>query len=130
VRPRRPAALLALLVLTGLAAAAPATAKSRHFQTPSHKIACLYDSKGGPGPHIRCDALFLNDVAFFLDRSHKGKRRHATDTVADPNAKVLAYGKSLELGPFSCASRRTFLKCKSRESGHGFKLSRQSQKVF
>ena len=125
----RPAALLVLLVLLGLTAA-PATARSRHFQTPSHRIACLYDSKGGPGPHIRCDALFLNDVAFFLDRSHKGKRRHATDTVADPRAKVLSYGKSLELGPFSCASRRTFLKCKSRESRHGFKVSRERQKVF
>jgi hypothetical protein len=107
-----------------------ALAKTRHFQTPSHRIACLYSSKGGPGPFIRCDALFLNDVAFFLDRGHKGKRHHATDTVADPRAKVLAYGKSLELGPFSCASRTTFLKCKSRESRHGFKLSRESQKVF
>jgi len=122
--------LTAALICTALAAPVPALAKSRHFQTPSHKIACLYDSKGGPGPHIRCDALFLNDVAFFLDCSHKGKRRHATDTVAEPNAKVLAYGTSKRLGPFSCASRRTFLKCKSRESGHGFKLSRQSQKVF
>jgi hypothetical protein len=120
----------ALIVLALAVVASPASARTRHFQTPSRKIACLYESKGGPGPHIRCDALFLNDVAFLLDRTHKGKRHHATDAVADPNAKVLAYGKSLELGPFSCASRRTFLKCKSRDSGHGFKLSRESQRVF
>jgi hypothetical protein len=119
-----------LLALILALAVPPAMAKSRHFQTPSHKLVCLYESKGGPGPHIRCDALFLNDVGFFLDRTHKGKRRHVTDTVNEPGAKVLAYGKSLELGPFSCASRRTFLKCKSRRSGHGFKLSRGRQRVF
>jgi hypothetical protein len=119
-------ALLAVLALV----APPAVAKSRHFRTPSHKIACLYQSKGGPGPYIRCDALFLNDVGFFIDRSHKGRRRHVTDTVNDARAKVLAYGKSLRLGPFSCASRHTFLKCKSRKTGHGFKLSRERQRVF
>jgi uncharacterized protein DUF6636 len=121
--------LVALFVLA-LAPAPSALARSRHFQTPSHKIACLYQSKGGPGPYIRCDALFLNDVGFFLDRTHKGKRRKVTDTVADPNAKVLAYGHSVELGPFSCASRRSGLKCKSRTSGHGFKISRQRRTVF
>jgi uncharacterized protein DUF6636 len=121
---------LSALLALALAAPPAALARTREFQMPSRKIACLYESKGGPGPHIRCDALFLNDVGFFLDRTHKGKRRKVTDTVADPNAKVLAYGHSLELGPFSCASRRSGLKCKSRTSGHGFKISRQRRRVF
>ena len=104
--------------------------RSKHFRTPSHKIVCLYQSKGGPGPYIRCDALFLNDVAFFLKKTGKGKRRHVTDTVNDPHANTLRYGRSLELGPFTCASRRSGLKCKSRKTGHGFKISRQKQRLF
>jgi hypothetical protein len=125
----RLSALVVALVTLALAAP-PAMGRSKHFRTPSHKIVCLYSSKGGPGPYIRCDALFLNDVAFFLKKTGKGKRRHLTDTVNDPHAKTLRYGRSLELGPFTCASRRSGLKCKSRKTGHGFKLSRQKQRLF
>ena len=126
---RRSVLVLAVVALA-LVAAAPATGKTKSFRTPSHKIACLYSSSGGPGPYIRCDALFLNDVGFFLKKTGKGRRHHVTDTVNDPHAKTLAYGKSLRLGPFSCASRQTGLKCKSRKTGHGFKISRQRQRVF
>lgn len=120
-------ALALVLVAAGLAAS-PAMGKSRVFQTPSKKIACRYDSS--PSPRIRCDALFLNDVAFHLARTGKGKRRTATDTIAQPRAGVLAYGRSIELGPFTCASRRSALKCKSRSNGHGFAISRARQRVF
>jgi hypothetical protein len=120
-------ALAALLVL---AAAAPASAATRRFQTPSHNIVCLYGSKGGPGPHLRCDVLSLNDTGFRLDRRHRGRRVRVTDTVNDPRAPVLRYGSSRRFGPFRCTSRRTGLTCRSRVSGHGFFLSRARQRVF
>jgi hypothetical protein len=110
---------------------APAGAKTHGFQTPSRNIACLYSSSGGPGAFIRCDVLSLNDTGFLLDRRHRAKRIKVTDTVADPNgASVLRYGHSRRFGPFTCTSRPGGLTCKSRTSGHGFKLNRERQRVF
>lgn len=119
-------AVVALLAIPGQAGAA-----TRTFQTPSHNIVCLYSTSGGPGAFIRCDVLSLNDVGFFLDRRHKARRRHVTDTAADTTrARVLRYGRSLRLGPFRCRSRRSGLTCRSLVSRHGFKLSREAQRLF
>ena len=120
--------LLTAVFLSASATAASASSKS--FQTPSHNIRCLYMSTQGPGPWIRCDVLSLNDTAFRIDKRHKGRRIHVTDTVAEPGAKVLRYGKSLRVGPFTCRSRTSGLTCRSRTSGHGFTISRQRQKRF
>ena len=116
---------LALGILVLLVAATPAEARRQAFHTPSGTIRCLYRSAG---PLLRCDVLSLNDTAFTLDRAHRGKRIHVTDAV--PVGRVLAYGDSLRLGPFRCRSRTTGLTCRSRPSGHGFELSRASQRVF
>ena len=127
--PRR--LLIAALAAALLAVcAAPAFARTKSFQTPSHNIYCLYMSTQGPGPWIRCDVRSLNDVGFRVDRKHKGRRIHITDSVFTPGAKVLHYGKSLRVGPFTCTSRTSGLTCRSRASGHGFKISRQKQKRF
>ncbi len=117
---------MALVATPGQAGAATST-----FQTPSHNIVCLYSSSGGPGPFIRCDVLSLNDVGFFLQRRGKARRRHVTDVAADTTrARVLRYGKSLRRGPFRCRSRRSGLTCRSVVSNRGFKLSRESQRLF
>jgi len=123
----RPATVLAVVALA-LTAATPAAAATKRFQTPSHNIVCLYSSSGGPGPHLRCDVRSLNDTAFTLDRTHRGRRVHVTDAVtAGP---VLRYGRTLRLGPLRCTSRRTGLTCRSTVSRHGFFLSRARQRVF
>jgi hypothetical protein len=127
---RRSVLVLVLIALCLGAAASPAMARSKHFRTPSHKIICLYKSSGGPGPYIRCDALFLNDTAFFLKKTGKSKRRHVTDSVNFGHPRTLRYGRSLRLGRYTCASRRSGLKCKHRKTGHGFKISRKKQRVF
>jgi hypothetical protein len=124
---------LAVLLLTtafALFIASGAVAATRSFQTPSKRIFCLYSSSGGPGPYIRCDTSFLNDVGFRLDRRHRARRIKVTDSVADRKAPVLRYGTSRRFGPFRCSSRRTGLTCKSQRSGHGFTLSREKQSVF
>ena len=117
-----------LLFAAGASPAAAAPTKSPVFQTPSKKIACRYDPTGTP--RIRCDVLWLNDLAVVLTPKGKARRRHVTDTVASPHARVLRYGRSLELGPFKCTSRRTGLTCRSRLSDHGFTVSRARQRVF
>ncbi len=116
------------LVLVALVAAPAASAKSRTFQTPSKKIACRYDST--PTPRLRCDVLWLNDVGYFLQRKGKARRRKITDTVANPRARVLRYGRKLELGPFTCTSRRSGLTCRSETSRRGFTVSRERQRTF
>jgi hypothetical protein len=126
----RVAALLIALVAAMALSAAPAFARTKSFRTPSKNIYCLYMSNQGPGPWIRCDVRSLNDTAFRVDRRHKGRKIHITDSVFNPHAKVLRYGTSLRVGPFTCASRTSGLTCKSRTSGHGFRISRQRQKTF
>ena len=115
-------------VALAVLAAPPAMAKSRLFQTPSKKIACRYEPT--PTPRLRCDVLWLNDVGYFLERRGKAQRRKVTDTVASPRARVLPYGRSLDVGPFRCTSRRSGLTCRSRTSGRGFTVSKQRQRTF
>ena len=122
---RAAAAALAALALL----AVPASVGAKSFHTPSGNIACLYSAKGGPGPFLRCDVHSLNDTAFRLDRKHRGRRVHVTDAV--PAGHVLAYGRSLRLGPFTCKSRRTGLTCRARKGvGPGFRVSRQGYTIF
>jgi hypothetical protein len=110
--------------------AVPALARTKSFKTPSRNIYCLYMSTQGPGPWLRCDVLSLNDTGFTVDKRHKARKIHITDSVVNTRAKTLGYGKTLRVGPFTCASRSSGLKCTSRSSGHGFKLSKQRQKRF
>jgi hypothetical protein len=115
-------ALVAVMVI-----AVPALAKDTVFQTPSKKIACrIYDE--GKGLVIRCDLFFLNDRAVRMTRRGKARLIHVTDTIGDPKAPVLAYGKTKRVGPFTCTSRRTGLSCHNR-NGHGFTVSREHQIV-
>jgi hypothetical protein len=110
-----------------LGAAVPAVARDTVFSTPSKKIACrIYDE--GQGLVIRCDLFFLNDRAVRMTRRGKARLIHVTDTIGDPKAPVLAYGKTKRVGPFTCTSRRSGLSCHNR-NGHGFTVSRERQSV-
>jgi uncharacterized protein DUF6636 len=122
-------AILPLLAAAALlVAAGDALARDRTFRTPSHNIGCLYATTGGV--YLRCDVRSAGDAAWILSRRGRGRRVHATDTVYSPHARVLSYGHSLALGPFTCTSRRAGLTCRNRRNGHGFFLSRGRQRVF
>ena len=122
---RRSLVLAAFAVLGAIAV--PAVAKDVVFQTPSKKIACrIYDE--GTGLVIRCDLFFLNDRAVRMTRHGRARLIHVTDTIGDPKAPVLHYGKTRRVGPFTCTSRRSGLSCHNR-SGHGFTVSREHQSV-
>jgi uncharacterized protein DUF6636 len=110
------------------------------FQTPSHNIACIGDSKS-----IRCDTRFVTkysqprfkpkgcDVDWGPLGMGPTGRAHVLcvgDTALNPKAKVLKYGESkLYGGKFRCTSRTSGLRCQNR-SGHGFFLSRERQSIF
>jgi hypothetical protein len=65
-----------------------------------------------------------------VSETGKGKRIKITDTVFDPKAKPLAYGKSTSFGRLKCTSRRSGITCRSLKSGHGFTVSVERQRVF
>jgi hypothetical protein len=44
------------------------------------------------------------------------------------NATMLAYGRSVVVGPFRCTSLRSGMRCVVRSTGHGFLLNRAGVK--
>jgi hypothetical protein len=121
-------ALLAVAVLA--VAATPASAAIRTFKSPSGNLGCMFYSDPDVPPQVRCEWKGSNDRAVILDETRKGKRIKVTDTVLDPKAKVLKYGKSTRFGKLTCTSRTSGITCKSSKSGHGFSISVQKQRVF
>ena len=81
-----------------------------------------------PGP-LRVAAA-ATTAPLMLDETGKGKRIKITDTVFDPKAKPLAYGKSTKFGQPECTSRTTGITCTSTRSSHGFTVSIDKQRVF
>jgi hypothetical protein len=143
VRPRLLPALLAVAVVVTVGAPAAVAADTLvTFQTPSHKIGCAYMRLAGERPSLRCDVADLKNPAnrpasceldygsaFGLGLRGRAQRLCVGDTVLDPKASVLAYGRTRRLGSFTCVSRTTGLRCTS-PSGHGFELAHARQRLF
>jgi len=127
---RRPLPLAVAVICAALAFPAAAQAVYKTFQTPSGKILCAYHDAAKGAFEIRCDLLFLNDRAAVIRSSGKGRIVKVTDAAGNPRSRRLAYGTSTRFGIYTCTSRRSGLTCKSRRTGHGFTISRQSQRVF
>jgi hypothetical protein len=136
------AALAAAALALAPAATSTATTSADAFRTPSGHIACMYQHYSGDPARLRCD---VDDVAhpahrpkscdldygsaFGLTRTGAAQRLCVGDTVDDPKAKVLNYGKTKHYGPFTCTSRTSGLRC-TTAAGHGFDLSRARQRLF
>ena len=123
------AVVLSLVVLAVLPGAAEAAYKP--FKLPSGDIYCAYMKGSGLAAQIRCDATFFNDIAAVVKIKGRARFRRVTDTVADPRAPVLRYGKTRRFGRLRCsASRKRGVRCKSTKTGNGFYLSRKRQGTF
>ena len=121
------------LTITGVAAAvvpASADAALRDFRSPTGKLACMFYSDAQTPRHVRCEWDGGGDRAVQLRETGKGKRIKITDTVFNPEAKPLAYGKSTTFGRLKCTSRTSGITCKSLRSNHGFTVSTSKQRVF
>ena len=134
-----PVAALALSVV----AVASAVSGLDPFVTPSGHVACMYEHVSGEKPLLRCDVDHVAHPvkrpkacevdygsAFGLTASGRARRLCVGDTVRDPRAKVLAYGKTKHYGLFTCTSRKSGLRCTTGGGQHGFELSRERQKLF
>jgi hypothetical protein len=126
--PRR-AALLAVLLLA-LLSVGTASAAFRQFRSPTGKVGCAFFSDRHVPREVRCDWRGGNDRAVMVAERGRAKRIHVTDTVLDPNAKVLRYGTSTKFGALKCTSRRSGITCRSSRSGHGFTASVQRRRLF
>ena len=135
--PRLCLAVFALLMLGPVPPAAGATL--RFFHSPSGNIDCLVSAG-----YARCD---------IRARTFKTPKRPATceldwgsavsvgatnrrsafacvgDTVRAPNARSLAYGRSLSVGRVRCTSRVDGIRCTNR-FGRGFLVGRTAYRLF
>ena len=126
-----PRARVAVVVSAAVALLAPATADAayRAFQSPSGKLACAFYSDAETPRFVRCE-WNGSDRAVTLTETGKGKRIKITDTVRDPKARKLAYGRTTKFGSLRCTSRKTGMTCRSTRSDHGFTVSVERQRVF
>jgi Family of unknown function (DUF6636) len=138
--------LIAAVVLAASAAVAagPAGASSSvtSFRTPSKNIYCAWEHLSGSPQVLRCDVRQLTHQApkpsgcqfdagssFGMNPTGRAAALCVSDSVYNPHARAIAYGKSRRFGSFRCSSKTSGLRCTNR-SGHGFFLNRTSYKLF
>jgi hypothetical protein len=129
-------ALLALLLVPASASAA----EIQFFHTPSGNISCVFLKAQGERS-LRCDVSNATneapaqpascefDYGFSFGLRPSGKARRLCVSDALDRGKVVPYGSSVERYGMTCRSRTSGLRCTNR-SGHGFKLSRERQRLF
>jgi hypothetical protein len=131
------AALVLLLLAT------PAAADEFvFFRSPTGNIGCM--AVVGDYNEVRCDLRALtpsftrrpadcdlewgDSFAVGAGDAPGGLVCHG-DTVFDPGAPVLDYGRTASFGPFSCTSQKSGMTC-TNGHGHGFTVARAQQSVF
>lgn len=108
------------------------------FRTPSGNIGCVYAPAGSgfqasvrcdirsglkpkPARPKRCDLDYGDSYTLF--RTGRAVVTCHGDTALDPQAPVLAYGKTWRRNGLACSSKAVGLRC-TNPAGHGFFLSR------
>jgi hypothetical protein len=135
------AAALLFIAFIQPAAAGDLTA----FRTPSDNIHCLGQADGESGALVDCEMAAIERFTLPLKRPADCELDWGTrfslsdrdgpfmachgDTLRDPSSPLLRYGKSLRIGPLTCASARQGLTCEDG-GGHGFFLSKREQRFF
>jgi hypothetical protein len=129
---RRSTLRLAACLAAGVLALVPAAAQAayREFRSPTGQLGCAFYSDPQTPRTVRCEWAGSNDRALTLTEKGRPRRIRISDTVRDPHARVLAYGRSTSFGKLRCTSRRTGITCRSARSGHGFLVSVEKQRVF
>lgn len=106
------------------------------FRTPSGNIYCAYEHYSFAPVDLRCEirsgikpAPTCSAAALTMRPTGRARTICITDTIYNPNARVLGYGTTFRGGGFTCTSRTTGLRCTNR-SGHGVFLSRERSYAF
>jgi hypothetical protein len=139
-------ALSASLVTAGLAVDGGVAAEAVYvsFRTPSANIGCGYSKFAGEPANLRCEIVSgirplppkprsctegLWGRAVGMAPTGPARGYCITDTVMEPGARVLAYGRAWARGGFTCVSRAGGLACRNRD-GHGWLLSRARSRLL
>jgi hypothetical protein len=96
------------------------------FQTPSRNIVC-----NGSGSQVDCVVFSVSPTCqktWSVRRSGRASF-HCYFANIGTDVPVLQYGRAISLVGVRCVSRRSGLTC-TNTSGHGFFLSRGSQRMF
>jgi hypothetical protein len=138
------AAVLAVVAAAALPLGAPAKSSVYlEFKLPSGNIGCGYAKFEGETASLRCEIVSgLRPLppkprrcdgdwgrAVGMAPTGSASRYCITDTVMNPGAPVLAYGRTWSRGGFVCRSRTDGLTCTNR-SGHGWFLSRARSRLL
>jgi hypothetical protein len=130
--------LVALGVVLGALAAAPAASAAVSFHSPSGNIRCVIAAR----IYTRCDIMRRDwrpppkprtcdfDWGNTLEVRKRGRGRFGCVSDAVNAGRVLRYGESIARGRFRCRSRRTGMRCVNTRNGHGFALSRERVRRF
>ena len=143
-----------VLLISAIATVAAAAASSAGaggvlpgFSSPSGNIKCYYNPQGlgsaGFMPVLKCSLDHADYAAKLQRRCESGDWHGFTITPKrkptifcpsgasgdKPAYRTLAYGRSRQLGPFTCTSRVTGVTCRSR-TGHGLFVSRQAYRAW
>jgi hypothetical protein len=138
--------LIAVVILVAsvavAVAAAGASSSLTSFRTPSKNIYCAWEHLGGSPQLLRCDVQQLAHQApkpkgcrfdagssFGMNPTGRAAALCVSDSVHDPHAKSIAYGRSRRFGSFRCSSKTSGLRC-TNKSGHGFLLNRTTYRLF
>lgn len=131
-----------LQVTFWLGFAGSASAGYVEFRSPTGNIQCAIYSDA-QGASARCDMSELVPSytrrpagcefdwgsSFAVNDTGKGILACVSDAVSGPRAPVLGYGDSVSLGGISCVSAKTGMTCTNGD-GHGFSISKASQKLY
>ena len=139
--------VIATVIAAVAASSSLAGAALPGFRSPSGNIKCYYNAKGlgsaGFAPVLKCSLDHADYGARLQRRCETGDWHGFTMTPRKkptifcpggasgdkPAYRVLAYGQSRQLGPFTCTSRVTGVTCRNR-TGHGLFISRQAYRAW
>jgi hypothetical protein len=79
------------------------------------------DWQAPPKPHS-CHLDYGNGLE--VTKHGKGQFTCAGDTVLG-QGPVLNYGDAINFGHYKCKSKTSGVRCRNRQSGHGFKISKE-----
>ncbi|QEI40925.1 hypothetical protein BMF77_01506 [Dolichospermum sp. UHCC 0315A] len=134
-----------IFVVTSIVTVLPqvSIAAPKGFQSPSGNMFC--ELSEGETNSLRCEINtslkpkppqpypgycgFDWGMGFLLPADARPEILCISDTVADKNKPVLAYGRTWNNGGFKCVSQKTGLTCTNR-NGIGFFLSREKWRVL
>ena len=136
---KAPPLLAAAAALAALAATPAASATYKPFHTPSHKVRCAY-FKDSRSTSLRCDANYRikpigqrrcteGDFGASVAMSATGRAHGICVSDAIDTGFTAHYGRTYHLGPFTCTSRTSGLRCRNAK-GHGWFLSTARQELF